>query len=725
MQSRHSVPLAKAFAEVLGLGCSFGLLHAIFETTLLGLNGIRPSVLDLAIFVVTSVGAAAVLAVCVTLGALAPALRALLGINRGLLAYRRTAWTIFAGVYLLVFLKIVSYWSGWGRALLWLMAASPAVALACLAVFRKGQRALTPICAAAMVASTLCALQLAQADWGHEPATPGVFATRLLIPIALCVVILAVVMKTTASQRPFEPITRGAGLLAAFVAVWIGFWINFDSDLPLQGLFDGAPVAANTSRPNFILIVLDTVRADHLDLFGYERKTMPNLRRFALEEAQSVHRTFATGSWTLPSHASMFTGLYPSAHGGHYPFASDKHPDYLAYSIREDVPTLAEFLGGEGYQTAGIAANFGMLCQFGLPRGFQDYTASPGSAYFAPRILWFYRAHLGDWSLAALLRSSLPASLQGRSRLFSVREPGYRRAWEINTLARQWLRRHGSGPFFLFLNYMDAHDPYLPIPEDNERFVRRPAGEEWFGFPTDRYFASMRRAAEFSPEEIEFLKGQYDAGLVSLDRELDRLLDYLKAAGFFENTLIFITTDHGEAFFEHGFPEHGSSLYQPEIDSFLLIKAPPSLGPIQPSPLMQSVDLFPTIAAVLNEPLPPHIEGVPWGNGRDYAVSEMFCKSCGAESSSAYKWPDELRRELVAVVIGDQKLIRATNGPDEVYNLSIDPDERNPLHDPDPAFLRRAEGVIAERQQGLVEGLSKRRDDKRLLEKLRSLGYVQ
>jgi arylsulfatase A-like enzyme len=712
--------------EAVGLGCTAGLLHAIFETSLLGLNAIRPSALDLFILVVIPVAAGAVLAVGVALAALAPPLQAMLGTSRGLLEFRRAAWLIFTAAYLLVFLKIISYWSGWGRALLWAAPAAPAVALAALAVFRKGQRAWTMICASALVAATMCALQLVEADWGHEPATAGGFAARLLIPIGLCLILLGAVVRTTRAGRPFEPMTRGAGLLAAFLALWVGFWVNLDSDTPLQGPFSGTAAAASAARPNILLIVLDTVRADHLDLFGYERQTMPNLRRFALKEAQSYTRTYSTGSWTLPSHASMFTGLYPSAHGGHYPFVSDKNPEYLAYSIREDVPTLAEFLSRAGYQTAGIAANFGMLSQFGFQRGFQQYTTAPGAAFFAERLLWLYRAHLREWSVGEILRGRLPASLQGRSRMFSMREPFYRRASEINTLARQWLRRHGSGsPFFLFLNYMDAHDPYSPVPQDDERFAKRPAGEEWFGFPTERYFASVRGAAKFSDEEIEFLKGQYDASLVSLDRELGRFLDYLKTAGYFDNTLIFITTDHGESFFEHGYPEHGSSLYQPEIDSFLLIKAPPSLGPIEPSPLMQGVDLFPTIADVLSLPLPVPLQGVPWGRGRDYAVSEMFCKSCGAELAGSVRWPDELRRDLVAVILGDYKLIRSTRGPDEVYNLSTDPGERQPLQDPDPAFLRRAEEVIAERNKGLVKGLTEHPQDKQLIEKLRSLGYVQ
>jgi arylsulfatase A-like enzyme len=309
--------------------------------------------------------------------------------------------------------------------------------------------------------------------------------------------------------------------------------------------------------------------------------------------------------------------------------------------------------------------------------------------------------------------------------MFNVREPGYRRAWEITNLTEQWLDRHGNRPFFLFVNYMDAHDPHMPPPEEDQRFARRPPGEEWVGFPKERYAASLRGAENFSAEEIAFLIAQYDAELISLDRELGRLMKYLNGTGFFENTILFLTTDHGEAFWEHGFPQHGNAVYQHEIDGFLVVKTPQSLAPVKASPLMQLVDIYPTVMSLLDQPIPDLVQGSPWGQGRDYTLSEVFCRSCGSEVGSSYEWPDALRHEQVAVMIGHYKLIRSTRGPDEIYDLSTDPAESSPLATADPRFLRRAEEIIAERNKRMVQGLSTRPKDKNLLEKLRSLGYVQ
>jgi hypothetical protein len=131
----------------------------------------------------------------------------------------------------------------------------------------------------------------------------------------------------------------------------------------------------------------------------------------------------------------------------------------------------------------------------------------------------------------------------------------------------------------------------------------------------------------------------------------------------------------------------------------------------------------PKILAILGEPTPPEVQGSPWGAGRDYILSELFCKP-GALHEPA-EWPDHFRRDRVAVVVGNHKLIRSSHDPDEVYDLAADSAELHPLSDPDPEFLRRAEEIIGERNKRLVEGLSANPEDKTLLEKLRSLGYVQ
>ncbi|MCW5983139.1 MAG: sulfatase [Bryobacteraceae bacterium] len=715
--------------EALGVGALVGLAHAVAETTLFAHYGVRATALDLALLIAlplaAGIGLAALAAAVV---ALSPRLRRTLATPGGLPRLRSAVWTLLIAVYAAVFLKIVGSVSGASAAIMWFAAAIPILIGASMAVFRRRGGELGLVWATVCVAATFCALQILHSGWTLLPEEKRTsFALSLAAAIAICYAALIVVARRAPRSESFEPIARPLRLATACAVAWVFLWGLAYSPRSFQLVRAGnQPAGAGSAGPNVVLAVLDTVRADHLDLFGYHRETMPLLRRFAQEECQAANRLFTTGSWTVPSHASMFTGLYPSAHGADTPRLNEANPDVYSFPIRDDAPTLAEYLNERGYQTAAIGANYGTLRSLDLMRGFEYQDVAGGSAYLAGEIAWLHRFQVGAApSPGTWLRTAMSLDMARHSRIFSRLEPPYRRADSITDRALRWLERRGDQPFFLFLNYFDAHQPYLPAPEDSEHFARRPAGTEWLDFPTERFNAARWGQAQFEPHEAEFLIGQYDAELRTLDREFARLLDYMREDGLFDNTLLLITTDHGESFFEHGFVEHGNALYQPEIGGFLLIKAPPSMGAIQPSPHMQFVDFFPTIAAALNEPAPPNLQGSAWGQGRDYALAEQSCRICGAGADFG-QWPESIRRELIAVIAGDHKLIRSTRDPDEVYDLRADPSESRPLTKPDPKFLARAEQIIAERNQRVL----KRRGpqpavDSDDLERLRSLGYVQ
>jgi arylsulfatase A-like enzyme len=189
-----------------------------------------------------------------------------------------------------------------------------------------------------------------------------------------------------------------------------------------------------------------------------------------------------------------------------------------------------------------------------------------------------------------------------------------------------------------------------------------------------------------------------------------------------ENTLILVTTDHGESLFDRGFLGHGGTLYGVEINGFLVAKTPASLGDVRPSPLIQFVDFFPTIADAIGVPAPSHIQGTPWGHGRDYAVSELFCRDCAYGTIERHK---AFRRELVAVSIDNHKLIRSTLDPDEVYDLGVAGEELTLSAAPNPEFLQRAEEILGRRKADLVEVTGGPPADEETLQKMRSLGYVK
>ncbi|HZW29194.1 MAG TPA: sulfatase, partial [Isosphaeraceae bacterium] len=318
--------------------------------------------------------------------------------------------------------------------------------------------------------------------------------------------------------------------------------------------------------PDVLLIVLDTVRADRLSLYGYPRPTTPHLQRLAARGVR-FDEARAPAPWTLASHASFFTGRWPH----------ELDVRWLA-PLRADFPTLAEELGARGYATAGFVANAG-YCSYdtGLDRGFthfDDYVFARPATLRTARLVdaavksfteltlpldagWFHRprAAVGDWFFRDERKS----------------------AERINRDFLDWLDRREAGrPAFMFLNYLDAHTPYLLPPGARRRFGVAPESRgrfhrtlmDWSLLDKQRLPRSYRKLAGDA----------YDDCVAYLDQQIGALFDELERRGALERTLVIITSDHGEGLGEHDLFMHGESLYRPETRVPLLI-LPPSRRP--------------------------------------------------------------------------------------------------------------------------------------------------
>jgi arylsulfatase A-like enzyme len=319
---------------------------------------------------------------------------------------------------------------------------------------------------------------------------------------------------------------------------------------------------APPGAPNVLFVVMDTVRADATSLDGSDRDTTPNLASLARRGAR-FERAISTAPWTLPSHASMFTGRWPwELAVGPYRALDSRHP------------TLAEYLGRHGYATAGFAANV-VFCtaEYGLARGFghyEDFVVSPLEALRSSGL----GGLICHWLVSPLDRLCIAA---GREASHPLESPYYRKdASEVNRAALGWIAEHRDRPFFAFLNYMDAHDPYL-VPEGAAHpFSRRP--------PTLAERRVLRNWIDETPgprdpEEIRLARDSYKDCLAYLDGQIGRLLAELGRLGQLDNTVIVITSDHGEHFGEHvhdGYPilGHHQSVYQQEIHVPLIVVAP-------------------------------------------------------------------------------------------------------------------------------------------------------
>lgn len=299
--------------------------------------------------------------------------------------------------------------------------------------------------------------------------------------------------------------------------------------------------AAAPGSPNVLVIVVDTLRADHLSTYGYGRPTSPNLSRIA-DQGVLFENAMAPSSWTLPSHASMLTGRYPHEHGA----------CYMGVSLLPQYPVLGEAFQRLGYRTAGFSAStYFFSRRTGLGRGFihfEDDYESPASA--------FPQAYYGERVEQALYHLNIAKDRIGR-----------RNARQINQHALRWIESNHGHPFFIFLNYYDVHDPYLPPEPYLHRFTRVahpaapiPLAWDWF--------------ASLTPQQRQAEMDAYDGAIQYVDTELGQFFQQLHQRGLDKNTLVVITSDHGEEFNEHGFMDHLNALYRELIHVPLIFWEP-------------------------------------------------------------------------------------------------------------------------------------------------------
>lgn len=412
---------------------------------------------------------------------------------------------------------------------------------------------------------------------------------------------------------------------------------------------------APPDAPNVLLIVLDTVRAQSLSLNGYARPTTPQLERLARAGVR-FDRAIATAPWTLPSHASMFTGRFPH----------ELSADALRL-LDSTYSTLAEVLSVRGYLTAGFVANlFYCTRGSGLSRGFlhyEDYPASPGQI---------------------VLSSSLGRALITNNRLRRV--VGYyellnrKDAATLNRDFLRWLSRADRRPFFAFLNYMDAHAPYLPPKPFDAMFAPSKPWRKPFLGAGDRL---TRRW--WSPPEVQAELDAYDGSIASLDQQIGQLFDELERRGALTNTLVIITSDHGEELFEHGLMSHGSSLYRPSLHVPLLISFPSRVpqGKTVREPVTLR-DLPATVVDLLKleggTPFPGSSLARYWVGARDPGKGVIDPPLSEARGRPwRPEWFPVHKGDMQSLVDARYHYIRNGDGREELYDFENDPWEKRDL----------------------------------------------
>lgn len=428
-----------------------------------------------------------------------------------------------------------------------------------------------------------------------------------------------------------------------------------------------APAA---ETPNVLLLVLDTVRSDALELDKADQPgRTPNLRRLA-EESFVFEQAYSTSPWTLPSHASLMTGRLP-----HELSANWNTP------LDGEHPTLAEWLRDRGYRTGGFVSNTWFCTrETGLDRGFLHYESY-------------------NISLSNLLRST------AWGRAFAVKwlplwdgtctdVADRRRADSICESASRWIERDDARPYFAFLNFFDAHDPYVAPPDFRRSsattFEERIELRDWW----------VADKQNLQQEQTELQRQAYLDCVASLDYEIGRLLKRLQQSGHLDNTLVIVTSDHGEHFGEHELYGHGNSLYQANIHVPLMVWHP-TMTEGTAGAVVSLRDLPATISAVVAQdagsPFPGNSLARYWN--APHESQPMFAVQSSIDSPPP--WPvcggrsPIFRGAMKSVVWNGYKLIQNGDGIDEVYHLATDPGETRDLAATiSPALLEQLHSVL-------------------------------
>ncbi len=451
----------------------------------------------------------------------------------------------------------------------------------------------------------------------------------------------------------------------------------------LSAMAAGAGAGAGAGAENVMLIVLDTVRADHLSLYGYARETSPNLKRVAEERGIVFDFARSPAPWTLPSHASMFTGRWP-----HELEVSQRYP------FDGRFPTLAERLSENGYATGGFVSNMYYLNNwYGLDRGFLHFEDHPENRDVTTREI-LRNAELGRRVLAwSGLRSN------NRAGDFGVRK----QSDDVNRHTLAWiddLRETQPGrPFFAFLNYLDAHDPYVLPPGHVEPYGR--AGDP--DVQGELRTWHLKRKDKIDPRTRELMTDAYDTCLAYIDKSLGQLFEDLESRGLAETTWVVITSDHGEHLGEHELYLHGHSLYRPLIDVPLVIVPPKARG-IAPMRVTQAVstrDLPRTLSGLLG--LKASFEGRSlaqfWEDAAGMATSEE-AEPVLSEADLGIR-PKKgkpvkarapvARGPMQSLAEEGRTYMRMGDGTEELYDLTADPGE-NVNRAAEPAQMGRIAG---------------------------------
>jgi arylsulfatase A-like enzyme len=471
-------------------------------------------------------------------------------------------------------------------------------------------------------------------------------------------------------------------------------------------------------RPNLLLVVMDSVRAANVSCYGYDRPTTPNLDELA-GQATLFEQAISVGCWTLPVHASLFTGLYPTSHG----LTVSKK------ALPDGSPTLARKLRELGYRTACFSNNPYISQATGLTQGFETVDDLWQSVYpyrerskGATRLRQLERGGGAGQALVGVTRALLrPRSVvRTWKRLRSTQDSG---AKLTNERIREWLAaRDQAVPFFIFVNYMENHEPAGaavvrgPHPY-NQRFLSGRPSPRTLGRLSQSKADILAAPGKRRARDLEAIRALYDGALSYLDEQVGDLLRSVESSGVMDDTVVVITSDHGDGLGEHGHLGHRMHLYEELIHVPLIVRYPTRFQPgTRVSHQIQLGDLFPTLLELAGDSSATR-------NGFRSLLSEPS-EFTVAENTA----PKSLDNVLMRMIRTDRyKYISKSDHRDELYDLTEDPDELTNLTGSRPDVSRALSEQLGNWERGLGDSRIEADEveyDEETMQRLRGLGYA-
>ena len=428
------------------------------------------------------------------------------------------------------------------------------------------------------------------------------------------------------------------------------------------------PAPGPDTPANVLLISIDTLRADHLGCYGYDRPTSPNLDALAAEGAVFEDAS-ATSPWTVSSHFSILTGLFPRSHG----------VDGWAKPMPADIRTLAGHFSELGFATGAFVNHVILNAERGFGTGFDTYVVE-------------------DEKLNPV----------GKSRV-------------ILENANRWLIERGDERFFLFVHLYDVHSSYISMPKFKRRFTGDYEGDV-NGFAQQLKDFRLGEL-EWDDSDVGHLVDLYDAGIAQIDDTLGVFFDGMRARGQWDDTLVIVTSDHGEEFLEHGDVLHGGTLFQELLHVPLILRGPGIPAGTRSAHEVTLVDLVPTVLSIIGAPAPGDVEGIDLRPVLRDPAAELPDRWVFAEADKWFnKQKGNYRRSIRR---GRYKLhYDHLSGSRTLFDLEVDPGEQTDVAADHPELVETMWGKLQEYMQGRREVDASLEVSPEEIETLKALGYM-